>query len=300
MKKILVTGASGFVGNHTLPLLLARGYEVHAVTSGLVKESHDQLIWHHCNLLDVTSIEKLCHEVQGDALLHLAWITDPANYWESPANYRWLQSTIQLFDSFVSNGGTRIICTGTCAEYDWRYGTCTENQTPCLASSAYASCKLALSSILESFSKNQGVSSAWGRIFFLFGENEHPQRLVPYIINNLLHNEPVVCKNGHLLRDFLYVGDVAGALVSLLSSDTQGVVNIASGQALKISELAITLADKLDRRSLIHDNENAQNSDDAPLVVASTDRLLQEVKWSPTLSLDQSLDLSIEWWKRCL
>ncbi len=296
MKKVILTGANGFVGRHALPCLLERGYEVHAVSSSPTQTGDDKrLIWHCCDLLASGNIEQLCHEVQADALLHLAWVTDPASYWNSTDNFHWLRTSIQLFESFVQHGGSRIVCSGSCAEYDWSVGDCVENESPCQATSPYASCKLALSSILQSFTRAHAISSAWGRLFFLFGAHEQPQRLVPYIINQLLKGEPVVCRNGELMRDYMYVNDVADALVSLLDSDTQGVVNIASGQAIKIRDIATSLAIKLDRQDLVQ-SATAQQ-EEAALLVASTLRLHNEVHWSPRYSLDEGLELSLDWWK---
>lgn len=297
MKKILITGASGFIGSHIVQILLRKGFEVHAVTSGSSTFLHEHLIWHQLDLLQTETIDSLCASVQADYLLHLAWVTNTNKYWNSTDNFYWLKSSIQLFDSFIKYGGKRIVSSGSCAEYDWSYGYCTEALTPSSKSSApYVVCKQALSSVLQSFSEVCGVSTACGRPFYLYGPNENSERLVSYIITNLLNDKPVFCRNGSLIRDYLYVEDVADAFVSLLVSEIEGVVNIASGQPIMIRDLVNCIAEKLNKISLVQMDNNNTEENQATLVLASTERLNYEVQWHPIYSLDAALDKTLFWW----
>ena len=118
-------------------------------------------------------------------LLHFAWYAKPKKYWTSTQNLRWVQSSIELIDLFVKCGGKRIVMAGSCAEYDWDYGVSSEGLTPCRPSTLYGICKHSLQEILTMYSKQAGISSAWGRIFFLYGPYEHPSRLVSHVISHV-------------------------------------------------------------------------------------------------------------------
>jgi nucleoside-diphosphate-sugar epimerase len=173
MKKVLLTGANGFIGRHCLTLLQAKGYEVHAVSRRtgvlLVNEIDSNVYWHQADLLDPQNTEDLLKEVKPTHLLHLAWYTVPREYWTSSENLRWVQGSLALFQSFMKYGGERAVVAGTCAEYDWGSDCCSETTTALAPKTLYGNCKHALQLILSAFSAQQELSLAWGRIFFLYG-----------------------------------------------------------------------------------------------------------------------------------
>jgi nucleoside-diphosphate-sugar epimerase len=230
VKRVLVTGATGFIGRHCLPLLTARGYETHAVSfRNTLKEAPNDIQWHQVDLMEASQLLKMMKTVEPTHLLHLAWYVVPGKCWNSPENLRWVQTSLDLLQAFSKHGGQRVVIAGTCAEYDWRYSYCSERITPLAPTSLYGSCKHALQIMCEAFSKEMDLSSAWGRIFFLYGPYEHPMRLVSSVICSLLRGEAARCTHGNQLRDYLYVKDVAEAFIMILDNDIQGPVNIASG-----------------------------------------------------------------------
>ena len=90
MKKVLLTGASGFVGRHCLPALVARGYEVHAVSSKerATVATLTEVRWHHTNLLDKAQVSSLLEQIRPTHLLNCAWYAVPGKYWNAPENFR--------------------------------------------------------------------------------------------------------------------------------------------------------------------------------------------------------------------
>ena len=297
MKRVLITGATGFIGLHCLPLLVARGYEVHAVSSRRTTANESNIHWHQTDLLDSPQVAALMVEVQPNYLLHFAWYAIPGKYWTSPENLRWVQASVGLLQEFAGHGGKRVVMAGTCAEYDWRYGYCSEVVTPLAPATLYGTCKHSLQLMLAAFSKQTGLSAAWGRIFFLFGPHEHPDRLVAYVIRSLLRGEPARCSHGRQIRDFLYVQDVADAFVALLESGVSGPVNIASGRPMALRELVYEIAAKFNRDDLIQLGAVSTSPDDPPLLVAHVQRLYDEVGWTPKYDLDTGLEQTLEWWK---
>jgi len=297
LKRVLVTGASGFIGRHCLPLLLERGYEVHAASSQAKSGTEEAVYWHQTNLLERGQTSQLLAEVKPDYLLHLAWYAVPGLYWKSPENLSWVEASLHLLQEFTRQGGKRLVMAGSCAEYDWKYGFCSELTTPTNPSSLYGTSKHALQLILNAFAAEAGISSAWGRIFWLYGPHEYPNRLVASISRALLMGQEARSTHGNQIRDFLHVEDVAAAFVALMESKVQGPVNIASGQPVTLKQIISKIADLTGRADLLRLGAIAAPADEAPLVVADVRRLTQTVGWLPRYDLDSGLTQMIEWWK---
>jgi len=300
MKRVLVTGAAGFIGRYCLSPLIACNYEVHCADLTLPQEDNPGVHWHVADLLNPQQVQEVMAQVRPTHLLHLAWYTKHKEYWHSLENLRWIQASLDLLQQFYKYGGRRIVVAGTCAEYDWRYGYCSENVTPLSPATLYGICKHSLQTILTAFAEQTGLSAAWGRIFFLYGPNEHPDRLVSSVIRSLLKNETARCSHGNQIRDFLYVEDVADAFVALLDSEVFGTVNIASGEPRKLKRIIYNIADKLNKYKLIELNALPVSADEAKVLIADISRLTTDVGWSPKLNLDQGLDLTINWLKEQL
>jgi nucleoside-diphosphate-sugar epimerase len=138
------------------------------------------------------------------------------------------------------------------------------------------------------------LSSAWGRIFFLYGPGENSFRIVPSVIYALLRGEPAHCKNGEQLRDFLYVEDVAAAFVALLESDIKGVVNIASGVATPLKNMIFAIAEQLGRQDLVQLGAIPSSISEPQKLIADVGRLKNEVGFEPLFKMNQGIDLSIK------
>jgi nucleoside-diphosphate-sugar epimerase len=297
MKKILITGAGGFIGRHCLPILLTRGYEVHAADSKTSAENVPDVCWHQVDLLNSLEIRRLMGEVRPTHLLHFAWFTTPGEYWTARENLDWVRASLDLLQAFAEHGGKRVVMAGTCAEYDWRYGYCSEQITPLTPATLYGTCKHSLQIVLDSFARQTGLSAAWGRIFFLYGPHEHPSRLISSVIISLLKGEPARCSHGNQIRDFLYVEDVADAFAALLESNVTGPVNVASGCPVVLKDVIYKVGEKLGRKDLIQLGVLPVSSHEPYLLVADVNRLASEVGWLPKYDLDRGLEQSVAWWK---
>ena len=122
MKRVLLTGATGFVGCAIAQALIPRQFEVHGTTRRAVAiERHRaaNVVMHKIDLLDSEAIAALITKVQPTDLLMSAWTTKHGEYWTDPQNDRWVACTDALVRGFFSAGGKRAVLVGTCAEYDW-------------------------------------------------------------------------------------------------------------------------------------------------------------------------------------
>ena len=120
-KRVLVTGAGGFIGRHGIEPLRAAGYDVYAVFSNKPVRANEPagVQARRVDLLDPAQIDSLIESVRPTHLLHFAWIATPGLYWTSAENYRWLEASQYLLRSFKEHGGKRAVMAGSCAEYDW-------------------------------------------------------------------------------------------------------------------------------------------------------------------------------------
>jgi nucleoside-diphosphate-sugar epimerase len=296
-KRVLLTGATGFIGYHCLEPLKARGYEVHLVSSRPMKTGASGVHWHQANLLEPGTAKSLLAEVKPTHLLHLAWFVVPGKLITAPENFAWVRASMELVEEFAAHGGKRLAVCGSSYEYDWNYGYCSEKLTPAVPNNVYGSCKQALQLLVQSFASQAGLSAAWGRVFFLYGPNEHPQRLVPSVILSLLKDEPAKCSHGRQIRDYMHVQDVADGLVSLLDSEVTGTVNVSSGQATSLREIVLAIGRLMGKPKLIELGAIPARANDAPLVVGENLRLLNECGWKQQYELEAGLRQTIEWWK---
>jgi len=212
-------------------------------------------------------------------------------------NFLWVQAGLELVRAFGEHGGTRLVTAGSCLEYDWSYGYCSESRTPCRPHTVYGVCKHALQLLTSAFATARDMSSAWARIFFLYGPHEHPDRLVASVIRSLLAGEPARCSHGNQIRDYLFAQDVADALVALLESSVTGPVNIASGQPVALKDIVGRIGIMLGRPDRIHLGAIPAAPSDMPLVVGDVTRLTETLNWHPKHDLESGLMQTIEWWR---
>jgi nucleoside-diphosphate-sugar epimerase len=216
----------------------------------------------------------------------------------SDMNLRWLSASISILEHFKKFEGDRATFVGTCFEYDLRYGFLSENLTPKRPKTLYGLCKNSLREVCASFCSQHNISFSWGRVFFLYGPNEHPIRLVPSVIISLLRNTRADITAGTQIRDFLYSKDVALALVALHCSNVSGSVNIGSAEPTTIREITSKIGAKLGNPELLNYGGTEMPKDEPPMILADNRRLTQEVGWSPKYTLESGLDETIKWWEQ--
>jgi nucleoside-diphosphate-sugar epimerase len=280
VKRVLLTGASGFLGRRAIAPLSARGYEVHAVASRH-PPSGGEAQWHQADLLDVSALSRLVTAVRPSHLLHFAWYAEPGKYRDSPENLRWLEASLALLRHFRAAGGMRVVMAGTCAEYDNAGGTCSEDATPRRPGTLYGLCKNALYEVMSGYCAAEGLSAAWGRLFFLYGPGEHSSRFVPSVASALLRGEDAACTHGGQVRDYLHVDDAAGAFVALLDSEVTGAVNIASGRAVALRDVALEVARHAGTPARVNFGAIAAPRGEPGRIVADVRRLTEEVGFAP-------------------
>jgi nucleoside-diphosphate-sugar epimerase len=287
VKRVLVTGGTGFIGRQTLEPLRARGYEVHAPGSRAA------------DLLAPGTAARLVDELRPTHLLHFAWDARPGKYWTSTDNVAWVEASLRLLREFAGAGGERAVLAGTCAEYRWSDRVhCVEAGTALEPATLYGAAKHGLRVVAERYAGQAGFGFAWGRIFFVFGPHEHPARLASSVASALVRGVPAETTAGTQVRDFLHAEDLGDAFAALLDSDVGGAVNVASGEPRPIRDLITALADAAGRPDLLRIGARPSNPSEPAELTAAVDRLRDEVGWRAARTLEQRAADTIAWWRR--
>ena len=284
-KRLLLTGATGLIGRELAEPLAAAGFEVWAITIDEVSPDNG-FKWIRGSLFDESFVEKTVADVRPTHLLNLAWATT-GDYLTNDVNYRFLSAGESLARSFVRHGGRRAVYAGTCFEYKFKDDPIGEDDPLDAEKNAYTHCKNALREAAQEIFKEQGVSFAFGRIFYAFGRGEAKTRLTGLVLDKLRKGESVEIKSGPLEKDYIYSRDIAAAFVALLDANAEGAVNICSGRAVTIRDFALTLAEKLGRPDLVVFNDDCAGQ--PRRIVGDARRLRDEVGYSPKWSLGEAM-----------
>ena len=271
-QRILVTGATGFVGRQVMRSLTMHNVELIPV----VRVGKEHLVADYPRVTTVMSTDDLfaqdeqwwIEQCQGiDTVIHLAWYAEPGHYLHSERNLSCLAGTLTLAHACITAGVRRFVGIGTCFEYDLSQGGLLHPDTPLKPLSLYAATKASVFQVLQHWLPATGVEFAWCRLFYLYGEGEDARRLVPYIREKLSTGQAAELTSGQQIRDFLDVRDAGAMIAECALSDEQGARNVCSGVPITVRQLAERIADEYGRRDLLRFGARPDNVFDPPCVV---------------------------------
>jgi nucleoside-diphosphate-sugar epimerase len=295
--KVLVTGASGFIGRHVVAALARQGRWRIVTASRSPVVPHPDAEHHAVDLLAPGAGPDLITRIRPTHLLHLAWNATPGRFWTAADNLDWTASSLALLHAFTEAGGERAVFAGTCAEYDWTGPGRLSEGAPTRPATLYGACKDALRRAVDAANDHLNASVAWGRVFWLYGPGEPGGRLVSDVACSLADGRAVAVGDGVEARDFLHVEDVASAFVAALASTWKGPFNIGSGRAVPVRRLIEILARTSGRPELVQFGARPAPPGQPKLLEADTTVLEQAIGWAPAVDLDQGLAATYDWWR---
>jgi nucleoside-diphosphate-sugar epimerase len=237
--RVIVTGATGFVGRHLVAALVRRGHQVVAVGRDPAKAK--AMPW-------LDQVEFLAHDIHSqavdrmlkrgvpDAVAHLAWADIP-HYRATVHVERTLPADAKLLRQLIEAGVPQLLVSGTCLEYGMAHGPLHEN-LPANPNTPYAIAKNALRQFLEPISQSHGCRLQWPRLFYTFGEGQSRSSLLAQLDRTIESGAAnFKMSRGEQLRDYLPIAEVAEKLSDVLDSKFSGIINICSGHPISVRRL---------------------------------------------------------------
>ena len=298
--KVLLTGASGFLGAHTARALLESGHEVAALVRPGVPAPRlaalaDRLARVEGDLDNPASFDADLAAWSPEACVHLAWYAEPGQYLHSPRSLSALTGSLALLERLKRLGCRYFLGAGTCAEYEAAPGWLHEDG-PTRPETLYAAAKLSLC-LLGPHLASPEMRFGWARIFYPYGPWEDPRRAVPALIGSLRRGEPFEASAGSQVRDYLHAEDIAAAFCRLVDTQAEGIYNVASGEPVTMRRLMETLGEITGRGDLIRFGALPPRDWDPPFICGDT-RRLRGLGWTPRRSLTNGLRDTVDWWRQ--
>jgi len=219
MKTVLVTGATGFIGNHVVEKLLTHGHVV--VASSPSEKKAREASWYKNVTYACFDLKQFDHAInyyeffhKPDLMIHLSWEGLP-NYKSSFHLEENLPRHVAFLSNLVKNGLRDLTVTGTCLEYGMKEGCLRENM-PSDPANSYAIAKNELRKTLGTLQLTQSFKLKWVRLFYMYGKGQHSNSLLSQLDKSLANNEETFnMSGGEQIRDYLPVEKVAEYIVKI-------------------------------------------------------------------------------------
>ena len=271
MKKVIITGANGFVGQQIMRALA----NSKSIILPFVRNGKESLVANLPNVEKVISTPDLfSHNVSwwkkhcrdADVIIHAAWFTEPNKYLNANENFDCLIGSLNLAKGAAEAGVSKFVGIGTCLEYELN-NEHLSIKTPLKPTSIYAATKSSLYLSLTQLLPIYSVNLAWCRLFYLFGENENEHRLCGYIRKRIKEGKIANLSSGTQIRDYLDVAEAGNKITEVALNNFSGPINICSGIPITVKELAEKIAQEYDRKDLLRFGTRKVDFPDPPRIV---------------------------------
>ncbi len=237
--KILVTGATGFIGNHVIQYLLGQGHCVIATSRSLEsakkKNWFGKVAYVQFDILKINNDENIFDLFdKPDVLIHLAWGGLP-NYLDKIHFEENLFFHSKFLSNYIEGGGNHILVAGTCLEYGIQSGCLTEDMIP-NPTCSYAMAKDSLRKYLTILQGSKNFVFQWLRLFYMYGDGQNEGAIIPKLQKAIKNGDNVFnMSGGEQLRDYLHVKTIAEYISKVaLQYDVSGIINCSSGEPISI------------------------------------------------------------------
>jgi NAD dependent epimerase/dehydratase len=307
-KRVLVTGAGGFIGSHLAERLARLGAETRCFLRYTSQGSAGCL---SCSSLrsdleivygDVRDYESVFHAAEGvDVIFHLAALVGIPYSYQSPRSYVQtnIEGTLNVLEAAHRHGTARILCTSTSEVYgSAQYVPIDENHL-LQGQSPYSATKIGADKIAESYHFSFGLPISIARPFNTYGPRQSSRAVIPTIITQALAQPSVKLGNLHTTRDFNFVSDTVEGLIAIAEAPaTIGqTLNIGSGTETSIRELTEVIFDLIGTRKPMEIEEQRvrPEASEVDRLCANSVLLSQLTTWRPQVLLREGLTRTIEW-----
>ena len=311
-KKVLVTGADGFIGSHLTERLIEEGAKVRAFcfynsfgTNGwldtLEKEKQNALDIFMGDIRDPHGVRTAMKNI--DLVFHLAALIGIPYSYHSPDAYvdTNVKGTLNVLQAARELGGIPVVVTSTSEVYGTAQYVPIDELHPLNAQSPYAATKIAADHLALSFYRSFNLPVRIARPFNAYGPRQSSRAIIPTIISQLLSGKSSI-RLGNLLptRDFTFVKDVANGFLAIAESDNAvgEVIHIGSQQEISIKDLVLLLARLMKKEEIeIEQQEERFRPERSEVfrLYCNNEKIVQKASWHPQYTLEQGLQETIEW-----
>ncbi|WP_101297060.1 NAD-dependent epimerase/dehydratase family protein [Halegenticoccus soli] len=295
LESVFVTGGTGFLGGHLRDALASEGLDV----TLLVRPTTDVQVRPNESVRrgDVTAPENF-ELGNPDAIVHLAGQTSIETAIESPRTTWEINATgtLNLLEAARDADDARFVYASTASVYGPPEKLPISEDHPMYPAEPYGGSKAAADRLVHAYHRTYGLDTVTARIFNTFGPGQPTHNVVPAIIEQALTDETVELGNLSPSRDFLYVEDTVGALLTLLRSGERGeAYNVGRGEDTEIGELAGLILELIDRDVELVSTADRQRDEgvEIPRHVSDSSKL-RSLGWSPDYDLEAGLKATID------
>lgn len=300
--KLLITGASGFIGQPLVKKLIEQGHTILALSRSealaSTNEYSGKLQYLKSSLkLENNAIERI-KDFEPDILIHLAWEKIPDFSFET--SFENLQNHIAFFRQLFSIVSLKkFLVTGSCWEYNKKMGICKESDI-CVPGNYFTWAKNSLRDFLQFECLNKNINFIWPRIFYVYGPEQRIGSLIPSVIESIRNGLMPELKTPSNANDFIYVDDVAEGLLQFAINDiSSGIYNLGSGKSMPVIDVVSSIENSLNGNVILSKElitRTTKSNKDTDFWADMT-KTFSTIKWKPRTSSAMGIEKMINYIK---
>ncbi len=289
MKKILITGATGFIGSHLIPEL-TKNHKIIGISKKKRKSSKNFI----SSSADITK-SNLKVKNQFTDIIHMAAYSD-VNYCNlNPIKCYELnvKSTQRMLEIARKKDSKFLFISSSHAYGNIIKQPISENAI-CNPSTHYASSKRMSEILCETYSKTYGLDIQIARIFSVYGPKSSKSNLIFNIINQMINNSKIILGNTSPKRDFIFISDVIAGLIKIINSKKNGfeIYNIGSGKSMSIEDLIKNCFTVSNKKLKIISSKEKKRKNEIMNIQANISKMKKEFNWETKISLKKGLEIT--------
>lgn len=301
MKRVVVTGADGFVGSYTVQCFLKNNIEVVALDLAEEPkrlESHPLLTYQSCDVFQINTLKNIIAEKNCDTFIHFAWAgsAGPART-DYNLQIKNALDTVECMKAAGQCGCTRFVCAGSIMEYEVEAAVHCQGNKPSMGY-IYGMGKHIAHSICKSVAAAEGIELIWPMITNAYGAGEFSPRFINTTLRKIIHGEPLEFTAATQNYDFVYVEDVAEAFyLAAKNGKPFCEYMIGSGNARPLKEFITALKDAVAPCVSLEFGNVPFTGVNMPLEVFSIKDIEADCDYQPKITFEEGIKLTMEWLK---
>jgi UDP-glucose 4-epimerase len=299
--KILITGATGFIGSFLLSKLIDEG---HTIAIIIRKESNDWRIKDvisNCHVIygDYDSIENCENQILAfnpELVYHIGWsgVSNDQRNNEKLVTKN-IDYTLGLAKILLKSNVKTFVGLGSQAEYG-PYNSSINEMFATNPTTLYGIAKLCAYNIFKYFLGNSNIRFCWLRLFSSYGPKDNNIWLIPYLTESLSKGEKPSLTKGEQIWDYVYIDDVVDALAAVgFSNNASGIYNLGSGIGYSLKNIITLIRDKVNPEIELGFGEVPYRNDQVMVLKADNTRLCLETGWTAKTNINEGLEKTINW-----